>query len=253
MSDRLAYLNFVHGTIASTLAGKLDASRATFKELRNAENNLTPKRNLRYSLKNQIARIKADNQRGMEKRLAELEKQLAQAEEDDEALEKEVSLLKRRALAESEREKWAAIREVSCFSLSLRFSSNTSCSMLRSLSFYLRPLHPSSVHCRLSRRHRAIPTKEPRLQQRRALRCSMLWITTSQTHCRTPSSLRMPISRGLIPAVSGSRMRPSCPTSLLAHRTQRQNSQSHHHRRTQISPPLLIRRTVRLLLSTRRT
>ncbi|KAI0361232.1 hypothetical protein OH77DRAFT_1585375 [Trametes cingulata] len=113
VTDRLAWMNYIQGSLAATLAKQLDAARAPFKALRDAENNLSGRRNIRAGFQNQIARIEHDQQRGMEQKLAELKRQLRKAEEDDEPLEKEVELLKRKAVRESEQLKWEAIREYS--------------------------------------------------------------------------------------------------------------------------------------------
>lgn len=114
VSDRLAYLNYVHGSLAGTLAGHLDKAREAMKELRDAERALEPKRNIRTNLRTQIARIEHDQQRGMERRLAELKQQLDRAEAEDLAAEKELEVRKRTSLASSEKAKWAALREVKC-------------------------------------------------------------------------------------------------------------------------------------------
>ncbi|EGO20068.1 hypothetical protein SERLADRAFT_453364 [Serpula lacrymans var. lacrymans S7.9] len=111
VSDRLAYLNFVQGSLAGTLANKLDAARTPFKALRDAENALAPRRAARQGLQNQIARTEHDQLKGSEQRLAELKQQLSRAEAADEQPEKDVELLKRKALRESELAKWDAMRE----------------------------------------------------------------------------------------------------------------------------------------------
>ncbi|KAJ7786390.1 Eisosome component PIL1-domain-containing protein [Mycena metata] len=105
VTDRLAYLNFVQGSLASSLAVKLDAARTPFKNLRDAEAAITPRRNL------QITRIESDQPKGMEKRLAELKEQLRKAKLEDQPQETEIALLKRQAVRESEQHKWEAIRE----------------------------------------------------------------------------------------------------------------------------------------------
>jgi hypothetical protein len=112
VTDRLAYLNFVQGSLANTLAIKLDTARAPFKALRDAENALTPRRNIRAGIALQISRLEHDQQKGFEKRLADAREQLRKAEAEDEAKEKQVEILKRRAVKESEQMKWDAIREV---------------------------------------------------------------------------------------------------------------------------------------------
>ncbi|KAI0652224.1 Eisosome component PIL1-domain-containing protein [Trametes meyenii] len=111
VTDRLAWMNYIQGALAATLAQKIDASRAPFKELRDAENSLSGRRNIRAGFQNEIARIEHDQRRGMEQKLGELTRQLRKAEEDDAPLEKEVELLKRKAVRESERLKWEAFRE----------------------------------------------------------------------------------------------------------------------------------------------
>ncbi|KAL0951102.1 hypothetical protein HGRIS_007839 [Hohenbuehelia grisea] len=111
VTDRLAYLNFVQGSLAASLAQKLDAARAPLKALRDAESALTPRRNARAGLQTQLARIEHDQQRGMEKKIAELKEQIKKAEADDAPQEKELEILKRKALRESELFKWEAIRE----------------------------------------------------------------------------------------------------------------------------------------------
>ncbi|KAL5495166.1 LSP1 [Sanghuangporus weigelae] len=111
VTDRLAYLNFVHGALSTTLASQLDSSRSAMKALRNAEKELEPKRNSRTGLQTQIGRLEHDMQKGSEKRLADLREQLARLEAEDEPAEKAIEILKRNAVRESERAKWAAIRE----------------------------------------------------------------------------------------------------------------------------------------------
>ncbi|KAF9453756.1 hypothetical protein P691DRAFT_657438 [Macrolepiota fuliginosa MF-IS2] len=111
VTDRLAYLNFVKGSLAGTLATKLDAARTPFKALRDAETAITPRRNIRTSLYNQLAKIEHDQQKGQEKKIAEVKDQIRKAELDDAPQEREIEVLKRKAVAESERLKWEAIRE----------------------------------------------------------------------------------------------------------------------------------------------
>jgi len=113
VTDRLAFLNFVHGSLAGSLAVKLDSARSPLKALRSAEAAILPKRNIRTGLRNQIGRIEHNQEKGGERRLAELREQLSRAERNDEHLEKEIELLKRKAIRESEQRKWEAIQEVS--------------------------------------------------------------------------------------------------------------------------------------------
>jgi hypothetical protein len=111
VTDRLAYLNFVQGSLANSLAIKLDSARGSLKALRDAENALTPRRNIRAGFGLQISRIEHEQQKGNEKKLAELREQLKKLEADDESAEKEVLLLKRTAVRQSEKQKWDALRE----------------------------------------------------------------------------------------------------------------------------------------------
>jgi len=111
VTDRLAYLNFVQGSLANSLAIKLDNARAPFKALRDAEAVLTPRRNIRAGLALQISRIEHDQAKGMEKRLSDLREQLRRHEAEDESREKQIEILKRRAVKDSEQQKWDAIRE----------------------------------------------------------------------------------------------------------------------------------------------
>ncbi|KAF9044777.1 hypothetical protein BDZ89DRAFT_979852 [Hymenopellis radicata] len=111
VTDRLAYLNFVQGSLASSLAVKLDSARAPLKLLRDAETAITPRRNIRLGLQSQIARVEHDSQKGNEKKLVDLKDQLRKAEADDLPQEKEIELLKRKAIREGEQMKWEAIRE----------------------------------------------------------------------------------------------------------------------------------------------
>lgn len=112
VSDRLAFINFVSGSLSNGLAMKLDAARAPFKQLRDKETALTPRRIARAGLQSQIGRIEAGQEKGYEKRLADLRAQLTKAEKEDEPAEREYEILKRKALHESERLKWEAFREV---------------------------------------------------------------------------------------------------------------------------------------------
>ncbi|KAH9175368.1 Eisosome component PIL1/LSP1 [Lactarius sanguifluus] len=111
VSDRLAFLNFIAGSLSGTLAMKLDAARAPFKALRDDEVALTQRRNGRANLQNQIARLEHSQEKGSEKRIAEIKEQLAKAEKDDEPAERDHKILLRKALKESEQEKFQALRE----------------------------------------------------------------------------------------------------------------------------------------------
>ncbi|KAF8585541.1 hypothetical protein K439DRAFT_1343054 [Ramaria rubella] len=113
VSDRLAYLTFVQGALAATLASALDAARAPLKALRDAEAHMQPRRNVRVGLELQISKLRNEGKPGTGAKVRELEGMLRRAEEGDEAEEREIEVLKRRAVVESERMKWEAVREAS--------------------------------------------------------------------------------------------------------------------------------------------
>jgi hypothetical protein len=117
VTDRLAYLNFVQGSLATSLSAKLDSARAPFKALRDAETQLQPHRNIRAGMQTQISRLEHEQQKGGDKRVADLREQLRKAELDDQQLERALELLKRKAVRESEQIKWDAIREVNMSNL----------------------------------------------------------------------------------------------------------------------------------------
>ena len=112
VTDRLAYLNFVQGSLSNTLALQLDTARAQLKNLRDTETAITPRRNIRAGLSSQIARIEHEQQKGYERRLEDLKAQLKKHEDEDSDQEKQIQILKRKAIKESEQKKWDAIREV---------------------------------------------------------------------------------------------------------------------------------------------
>jgi molecular chaperone GrpE (heat shock protein) len=102
----------------------LDTARAPFKALRDAETQLQPRRNIRAGLQLQISRVEHEQQKAGDKRIADLREQLRKAESEDQQLEREVELLKRKAVRESEQLKWDAIREVTMFNLFTIHSTN---------------------------------------------------------------------------------------------------------------------------------
>lgn len=112
MTDRLAYLNFVKGSLASSLAIKLNEARSPLKALRDAEAALAPKRNIRAGMQLRIRKLEHSQDKIAERQIAELSDQLARAEKNDEPQEKEILLLKRKAIRDSEQAKWDAVREV---------------------------------------------------------------------------------------------------------------------------------------------
>lgn len=131
VSDRLAYLTYVHGSLAATLASALDASRAPLKALRDAEAHMQPKRNIRVNYELQISKLKNEGKPGTEPKIRELMQLLKKAEAQDELLEKEIELLKRKAIVDSETQKWDAIREACLFNLASRAFSHMSCAVWR--------------------------------------------------------------------------------------------------------------------------
>lgn len=112
VSDRLAWLNYVQGQLASNLATQLNAARVPFKALRDAETALAPRRALRTNLENQIGKLENENSRAATQRISEVKTQLHRAQVEDNDAEKEILVLKRKALRESEQLKWQAMREV---------------------------------------------------------------------------------------------------------------------------------------------
>ncbi|KAE9411049.1 hypothetical protein BT96DRAFT_1011735 [Gymnopus androsaceus JB14] len=95
VTDRLAYIEFVSGSLAASLA-KMP---------------ILPRRNIRAGLHTQLSRLEHENAKGNEKRIAELKDQIRKEEAQDLPHEKEIELLKRKAIRESEQMKFQAIRE----------------------------------------------------------------------------------------------------------------------------------------------
>lgn len=142
---------------------------------------LAQKHSVRTGLEQQISRIENSQEKGYEKRLAELKEQLAKAQSDDESAEKQHDLLLRKALRESELQKFQAIREVIeiLWAQLAIFSSLSFLSMEKSLRSLHRPLSLSLLFCRLFHRRQVIPTLAWRRQAPSVLLCSMHWITGS--------------------------------------------------------------------------
>jgi hypothetical protein len=93
-------------------------SRAAWKHVRDAEAGIVPRRVIQQNFKNEIARVRASQASGsriagLDAKIHQLEEQLKKAETDDAPLERELDLLKRAAIKESEAVKWKALREVS--------------------------------------------------------------------------------------------------------------------------------------------
>lgn len=113
-SDRLGWLSYVQGELAQTLANKIDAARAPYKELRAAEAKYAPRRTQRTNLEAQIKRLETENQRGKEQKIADIQKQIARLDDESRDEINQLEILKRKAFKESEQLKWEAFREVSC-------------------------------------------------------------------------------------------------------------------------------------------
>jgi len=76
--------------------------------------------------------LEHEQQKGGDKRIADLREQLRKAELDDQQLERGLELLKRKAVRESEQIKWGAIREVNMSNLFAIHPTNPFfCSMVR--------------------------------------------------------------------------------------------------------------------------
>jgi Eisosome component PIL1 len=90
-------------------------SRTSWKNVRDAEAQIAPRRAIRNNLIAQINKLKTEGGKagGVDTRLADLDAQLKKAEADDAPLENELELLKRTAIKESETMKWKALQEAS--------------------------------------------------------------------------------------------------------------------------------------------
>ena len=100
----------MQGSLAASLAEKFDAARLPLKNLRDKEDALATRRNTRQNYEQQIAKLETSS--GNEKKISDLEEVLQRAYVEDDSLEKEVQLLERKAIRDSEQAKWEAIREV---------------------------------------------------------------------------------------------------------------------------------------------
>jgi hypothetical protein len=177
----LAFLNYIAATLATTLSVKLNTARLPLKELRDNEVALAQKHNVRTGLEQQVSRVENSQEKGYEKRLAELKEQLAKAQSDDEAAEKQHDILLRKALKESEQQKFQALREVidMLWAQLTIFSFLSFPSMEKNLRSPHRPLSLSSPFCRLFHRRQVTLTLAWRRQAPSVLLCSMHWITGS--------------------------------------------------------------------------
>ncbi|KAH7104150.1 Eisosome component PIL1-domain-containing protein [Auriculariales sp. MPI-PUGE-AT-0066] len=112
VSDRLAWINFTHGTLEANLGSAFEAARAPLKAVRDAETALHPKRNIRKGINLQIQQIKNESKSPQAAdKIAELQLRLQKLEAEDGQAERDVEIEKRKALNAMESKKWAAIRE----------------------------------------------------------------------------------------------------------------------------------------------
>ncbi|KZO95012.1 hypothetical protein CALVIDRAFT_538488 [Calocera viscosa TUFC12733] len=106
VSDRLAWLNFTSGALASQLGTALGGeARGPLKQLRDAEQLLAPRRAARAAAQAQLQRAKMEQER------AELTAALKQGEAEDAELEGRVARARREGVREAERAKWLAVAQ----------------------------------------------------------------------------------------------------------------------------------------------
>lgn len=174
VTDRLAYLNFVHGSLAGSLSAKFNAARGPIKALRDAETAITPRRNIRAGMQLQISRLEHDQQKGMERKIAEIKDQLRRAELEDQGQEREIEILKRKAVRESEQQKWEALREVIIFGYFKSISTyHFTTSMARNLFCCHKQLSPSLLLYQVCLQLWTIHTPVLRLLERHVPRSSV--------------------------------------------------------------------------------
>lgn len=116
VSDRLAYLNYVQGTLNSDLSSKIEASRVPFKTARNTETALVTKRSQWAGIEPQITRLRSEVSSGRappgaQAKLAELEQQRTALLNEVRSEDKNLNQQKLAALKQSEGIKWQAVRE----------------------------------------------------------------------------------------------------------------------------------------------
>ncbi|KAF8343052.1 Eisosome component PIL1-domain-containing protein [Cantharellus anzutake] len=116
VSDRFAYLHYVHGNLNCDLAAKIDASRAPFKDARNTEAALGPKRSQLAGIDSQISRLRSEVEAGRatpnaQAKLAQLEQQRAAFINETDSENKNISRQWLDALKQSEKIQWQAFRE----------------------------------------------------------------------------------------------------------------------------------------------
>jgi hypothetical protein len=122
-----AYLLSIFYSIGPWCIDCFHRSRTAWKHVRDAEADIVPRRTIRQNFKNEIGRVREIQASGrggnLDTKLQQLETQLKKAEADDAPLEKELDLLRRAAIKESEAMKWKAFREVSGRVLAIGFAN----------------------------------------------------------------------------------------------------------------------------------
>ncbi|KAG9047265.1 hypothetical protein FS837_002626 [Tulasnella sp. UAMH 9824] len=158
VTDRLAYLNFVQGSLVSVLSDRLDEARAPLKKLREAQAALSPRRAQRASIEAQVRTLQTNSNAkpGSEARIKELQDTLSKHNADDAPVEREVAELRRKAIKESEEMKWEAFRE---FGEKLLLLSQASAQIVAQLPATApTPTNPYNGHARTAAARTALQT-----------------------------------------------------------------------------------------------
>ncbi|KAG8942392.1 hypothetical protein FRC04_003788 [Tulasnella sp. 424] len=158
VTDRLAYLNFVQGSLAAVLSDRLDEARAPLKKLRDAQAALSPRRAQRATIENQIRTLQTNPnaKSGGETRIKELQDTLSKHNADDAPMEREVAELRRKAVRESEEMKWNAFKEFGEKLLILTQASTQIVSQLPTTA--PTPTNPYNGHARTAAARTALQT-----------------------------------------------------------------------------------------------
>lgn len=100
--------------LTATLADKIDESRGPMKKLREAQVAMAPRKAARANLETQLKNISANPSKvtDAQHRIQELNMQLQKNIADDAPLQREIDEVKRRAVRDSEKMKWQAVKEV---------------------------------------------------------------------------------------------------------------------------------------------
>ncbi|KAG8991725.1 hypothetical protein FRB94_012286 [Tulasnella sp. JGI-2019a] len=114
VTDRLAFVTFAHGNLATNLANELDAARAPFKNLREILTKAAPRKSQLQAIDAQIKTLQTSGGRnpGAETKIAELEAERRRRVNEDEPMEMQIATIKRNAIKESEEIRWKAVKEV---------------------------------------------------------------------------------------------------------------------------------------------